>query len=114
MHSQLPPEIWVEILRWATTADTVYDLITHSYRPFQSADHSGSFNSIIATKRSLVLVCREWNQWATRFLYEDLAIPHSAPSLKVVLDQGRLGALVGSCVLRATHHLKYAPSRSAV
>jgi len=112
MHCRLPPEIWVEILRWATTSDTVFD--AHSYMPFQSADHFGSLDSILATKRSLVLVCREWNQWATRFLYEDLVMRHSASSLKVALDRDRLGALVSSCVLHETHHLKYAPSRFAV
>ena len=116
MYRRLPPELWFEIFRWAITSDTVYDLIAHSYIPFKPADYSGSqaCDAIIATKRSLVLVCREWNQWATGFLYEDLVIPYSASSLKVVLDRDKLGALVGPCVIQATHHLKYAPSRFAV
>lgn len=88
-HRLLPSEIWLGILRWATTSDKELNLITATYAPFQPTPND-AFDPIITVKRTIVLVCREWNQLASEFLYENLVIYEDALALKDALDRDRV------------------------
>lgn len=96
----LPPEIWLEILRWATTSDKEINQTTHSYAPFQPTP-DGNPDPAIAVKTKLALVCREWRYLTTGFLYETLLVSHAISTLRDVLrDDAGYGKLVGSLALR--------------
>lgn len=92
-HHLLPPEIWIEILRWATTSPRERGFITASYTPFQptSTDH---FEPVTVVKRALVLVCREWHRLTTEYLYENIRVLRDTNLLNDVLGRDRIGASV--------------------
>ncbi|RDB29483.1 hypothetical protein Hypma_015939 [Hypsizygus marmoreus] len=98
-HHLLPPEIWLQIFRWATTSDRERELITATYTPFQPPA-TDAFDPLIAVKRTLALVCRQWKRLSIEFLYEDLRISRGTHVLKDILGQeGGCGRLVRRVVL---------------
>lgn len=68
----LPPEIWLSILRWATICEEGYSSFSTSYAPFQTINHGAS--PALSVKRTLALVCRDWRLLTMKFLYEDFQI----------------------------------------
>lgn len=83
----MPPELWLEVFRWATASEASNALFSTDYAPFQvlpltkyAADPS------LKVKRTLVLVCRQWKELAVEFLYEDVKIRNSVTSLIGVLE----------------------------
>lgn len=83
MPSQLPPELWIIVFRWATYPSDGYP--APYYEPFCAS--SETFDEPLKTKRALVQVCRLWQALATAFLYEDVRIRHGWASLKTVLTE---------------------------
>lgn len=88
MINLLPPEIWLSILRWATISDKGYSYFTALYGPFQpTTGDAHDRDTVLAVKRTLALVCREWKRLTAEFLYEDLKIARGTPTLKHLLYQ---------------------------
>ena len=81
MLSQLPPEIWIIVLRWATYPPDGYP--APYYEPFRASLET--FDEALKTKRVLVQVCRLWRTLATIFLYEDVRIRYPPEMLKTLL-----------------------------
>lgn len=79
--SQLPPELWIVVFRWATYPPDGYP--APFYEPFRAP--SETFDEPLRTKRALVQVCHQWRDLATIFLYEDVRIRHDSETLKTVL-----------------------------
>ncbi|KAG6919047.1 hypothetical protein DXG01_009757 [Tephrocybe rancida] len=75
-YQSLPLEIWLLILEKAIASDRDVDFITASYTPFRPAPDD-SLDSAITVRANLALVCREWKDLTTRFLYEDVRITQS-------------------------------------
>lgn len=77
-HSSLPPELWLEIFRCATYVPRVRGLSPGDpFEPQRPCNYAWGVNtpvSSLATKRSLVLVCRAWYNVATELLYEHVLI----------------------------------------
>lgn len=77
-HSSLPPELWLEIFRYATYVPRVHGLSPgvpfERQRPSNFAWGVNTPVSSLATKRSLVVVCRAWRMLATELLYEHVVI----------------------------------------
>ncbi|KAF5384987.1 hypothetical protein D9615_001184 [Tricholomella constricta] len=110
-HHHLPTEIWLEILRWATTSDKEINLMTASYSPFRPAPNDVP-DSVMAVKANVALVCREWRHLTTGFLYENLRIHHGVDALRDALrGQGGNYRLVRRVVLpyRSTVTTTYQP-----
>lgn len=84
----LPPEIWLEIFRWATTPDNgSCDHSASAYIPFQPQIHS---NISISVRSVLPLVCRQWERLSAEFLYQDLKlVPQGTHALKDAFSQGK-------------------------
>lgn len=89
MLSQLPPELWIIVFRWATYPSDGYP--APYYQPFRASLET--FHEPLKTKHALVRVCRLWQALATVFLYEDVRIRHGSGNLKTVLADF-LGSLV--------------------
>lgn len=85
MPSQIPPELWVIVFRWATYPSNGYP--APYYEPFRASLET--FDEPLKTKRTLVQVCRLWRALATVFLYEDVRIRHGSGNLKTVLADHR-------------------------
>ncbi|PCH36018.1 hypothetical protein WOLCODRAFT_140177 [Wolfiporia cocos MD-104 SS10] len=77
-HTSLPPELWIEIFRYATYVPRVRGLSPGDpFEPQRPSNYAWGVNtpvSSLATKRSLVLVCRAWRRLATELLYEHVVI----------------------------------------
>jgi len=77
-HSSLPPELWLEIFRYATYVPRVRGLSPGDpFEPQRPSNFAWGVNtpvSSLATKRSLVLVCHPWRCLATELLYEHVVI----------------------------------------
>lgn len=86
MPSQLPPELWIIVFRWATYPSGGYP--APSYEPFRVS--SETFDEQLKTKRALVQVCRHWRALATVFLYEDVRIRYNSGNLKTILAHRRI------------------------
>lgn len=102
MSSQLPPEIWIEIFRWA-----VYDSYTDSffateYVSFHWDTLVGSYvlDESLEVKWALVRVCRQWKSMAMDMLYEDVRIRHGEQALAEALDSTGESAGYGKWVQR--------------
>ncbi|KAF8846147.1 hypothetical protein BDN67DRAFT_960831 [Paxillus ammoniavirescens] len=102
VSSQLPPEIWINIFRWATSPTAGYPAAY--YEPFRPSFEK--FDEPLRTKRALVQVCRRWRVLASAFLYEDVRVRYGSRSLREALvshcdaeDEGSRGWL-GRCVRR--------------
>ncbi len=73
-----PPEVWLRIHRWATFVPNAFDKDVpdpFSYpAPLSQDEIQDQMRRSLKTKRSLVLVCKLWNELSTRFLYEAVYI----------------------------------------
>jgi hypothetical protein len=88
-HHLLPPEIWLEVFRWATTPERSRNVPTPTYIPFQlpSSLHT-SDRTAVAVRWALPLVCRQWKHLSVEFLYKDLTLLRGTHALKNVFDRG--------------------------
>ncbi|KAH7914735.1 hypothetical protein BJ138DRAFT_1143161 [Hygrophoropsis aurantiaca] len=87
MSTLLPPEIWMQIIRWATLPPT--DLgVTQAYLPFR-VPYDTTDDSSIEWKRNMIHVCRLWRALATPMLYEDIRVIHSAHRLAQIMEDTR-------------------------
>ena len=111
MLSQLPPELWIIVFRWATYPPDGYP--ASYYEPFRAS--SETFDEPLKTKRSLVQVSRLWRALATVFLYEDVRIGYDPGFLKTVLANRRCidDALQGHSFGRFVHRLELPYSLTA-
>ncbi|KAF5339304.1 hypothetical protein D9611_009919 [Ephemerocybe angulata] len=77
---EIPPEIWIEILRQATDVPDSLEhpqlLVDpkHSYMFRLSGPATRRHKAALITKRYIVLVCREWRAIGMPFLYEHISI----------------------------------------
>ena len=85
----LPTELWLAIFRWATLDPWTHALFTSEYHPFDAVSLNVGTVETRYTKRALVLVCKQWRQWTTSLLYEDIVIPFAHRSLGQVLRFGQ-------------------------
>jgi len=80
--SQLPNEIWLEILKLATLDNRC--TVSH-YIPFQLRASNENDGAVLGIKRNLSLVCRQWRQMIIELLYRNIRIAHGAKGLREVL-----------------------------
>ncbi|KAH9839125.1 uncharacterized protein C8Q71DRAFT_703613 [Rhodofomes roseus] len=77
-HSSLPPELWIDIFRYATYVPRIRGLSPGDpFEPQRPSNYAWGVNtpvSSLATKRNVVLVCRAWYCLATELLYEHVVI----------------------------------------
>src|SRR5216683_2258226 len=80
----LPPEIWLLIFRFATSADTSTEA---PYEPFQPCPDTAAALSDVAVrvKCVLTLVCKRWRALAQDVLYEDVRIGPGLSALSAAL-----------------------------
>lgn len=111
MLTQLPPEVWIIVFRWATYPSDGYP--APHYEPFRAS--SETFDESLKTKRALVQVCHLWRNLATVFLYEDVRIGYDPGILKNVLaDYHRIdNTFQGHALGRFVHRLELPYSRTA-
>lgn len=108
MLSQLPPEVWIIIFRWATSPSDSYP--APYYEPFRAL--SETFDESLKTKRALVQVCRLWRAQATVFLFEDLRIGYDLNILRTVLAS-QDNTFHGHSLGRFVHRLELLYSQTA-
>ncbi|KZT09623.1 uncharacterized protein LAESUDRAFT_722588 [Laetiporus sulphureus 93-53] len=69
----LPVELWLYIFRLSTTSPLTHSLRATTYGPFETIPLVAQDDpEATKTKSALVLVCKQWQAWATDLLYEDL------------------------------------------
>ncbi|KAI0666006.1 hypothetical protein C8Q78DRAFT_1083562 [Trametes maxima] len=77
-HTSLPPELWLEIFRYATHVPRARTIAPpDAFAPERPADYAWGMNSPIQsmrTKCALVRVCRAWRALATELLYEHVVV----------------------------------------
>ncbi|KAI1795536.1 hypothetical protein LXA43DRAFT_990962 [Ganoderma leucocontextum] len=77
-HTSLPPELWLEIFRYATHVPRARSISPGDpFVPERPVDYVWGMNSPIAsmrTKCTLVRVCRAWRAIATELLYEHVVL----------------------------------------
>ncbi|KZT10892.1 uncharacterized protein LAESUDRAFT_747489 [Laetiporus sulphureus 93-53] len=77
-HTHLPPELWLEIFRYATYVPRIRGFSPGDpFEPERPSNFAWGVNtpvSSFATKRCLVLVCRAWRALATELLYEHVVV----------------------------------------
>ena len=110
MPSQLPPELWINIFRWATYPLDGYP--APYYEPFR-VPASEAFDELLKTKCALVQVCRLWRALATIFLYEDVRIRYDSATLKTVLTDHHYEAFQSHSLGRFVHRLELPYSQTA-
>ncbi|KAJ7726368.1 hypothetical protein B0H16DRAFT_267931 [Mycena metata] len=71
-HETLPAELWLEIFEHLE--ERSYSAL---YTPFQPSDTARDVKSAYS---AVVLVCRNWHNWATSFLYRNVKLPDSVSS----------------------------------
>jgi len=96
-HQMFPPEIWLEVFRWATTSCNLS--ITPEYVPFQPTPNVYMSDPTAPVKSVLPLVCRRWKSLSTEFLYQDLRLLRDTDALKNAFDQEGKGRWVRRVVL---------------
>jgi hypothetical protein len=86
--SQLPPEIWIQIYRWAAHSASSDRYYATEYEPFHSAVgyDSDVLDKNLRVKWALVRVCRQWKAMAMDLLYEDVRVKHGEQTLADALD----------------------------
>ena len=77
-HTSLPPELWLEIFRYATHVPRARSISPGDpFVPERPVDYVWGMNSPIAsmrTKCTLVRVCKAWRMIATELLYEHVVL----------------------------------------
>ncbi|KAF6764626.1 hypothetical protein DFP72DRAFT_1162598, partial [Ephemerocybe angulata] len=98
---EIPPEIWIEILRQATDVPDSLEhpqlLVDpkHSYMFRLSGPATRRHKAALITKRYIVLVCREWYAIGMPFLYEHISITrprHVHQLAETLMTRGEVGA----------------------
>jgi hypothetical protein len=86
-HHLLPPEIWLQVFRWATRG---HSIPTPAYIPFQPPSNwaTSDTDGTVTVRSALPLVCQQWKRLSVEFLYEDLTLLRGAHALKNLFDQG--------------------------
>lgn len=85
-HTSLPPELWLDIFKWATYTDEARR-VGPPVDAFQRRQFAPSLNWAKATmtpmhvKRVLTLVCRAWHAIAVTLLYEYVEINSTSKAL---------------------------------
>lgn len=86
---RLPPELWLLIFRFATSAPIISPFeFAYYYEPFQSRHHNIStalFNAALRDKCAITSVCRQWHELARDVRYEDIRIGRHIAGLYAVL-----------------------------
>ncbi|PPQ64241.1 hypothetical protein CVT24_008644 [Panaeolus cyanescens] len=86
--SSLPPELWLEIISWATHNPIIQRLEDVQIQPFQPLSyprHGRDAN--LETSVSISMVCKTWKQWVARTLYQDIRVRSNLLTLKHVLQR---------------------------
>ncbi|KZV70682.1 hypothetical protein PENSPDRAFT_435540 [Peniophora sp. CONT] len=102
---QLPPELWIHILHFATTVpgqmqvelqNPLDDTAASLPLPHILSPHSAraDFIAAQATRAAIVRVCRDWHTIATPYLYENVCVPSSATLPILAEAMARYGQLV--------------------
>lgn len=99
-QDQLPPELWLSIIRWATYAPPGLDV--PNFEPFLgSSDHDTKAEADVkAVKCAVVQVCKLWRDLALSILYEDVKVGRGVQSLVEALGKTYRGEQLGKCVRR--------------
>lgn len=84
----LPVELWLAIFCWATISSSTPHLFATAYHPFQPDTLDGVDREVIAVKRTLVRVCKQWRRVATDLLLEDVVIHQDINQLARALKAG--------------------------
>jgi hypothetical protein len=110
VECRLPPELWIQIFRWATAPAEVEPKDVSTFMPFQSVKWNVPLRHQLSTKRTLVLVCRQWRHLGIKFLYEVIVLRHHVQALEQALRRGygkwvRVAELVCACHNKHRNHL---------
>jgi len=83
---RLPPELWLPIFRFATSAPIH---TSASHEPFQCchATIAALSDAALRDKCTLALVCKQWRALATDILYEDIRIGRGIAALLMSLGR---------------------------
>lgn len=116
-HCQLPPELWLEILSWATYNPIMHRLEGGHIQPFQSLSYPRNARDInLETSASISMVCKTWKQWVAQALYRDLRVRSNLRTLKHALQkvadgdpQKRCGEMVRRRSCAGSHHVVIKP-----
>ncbi|KAJ7757510.1 hypothetical protein B0H16DRAFT_1885535, partial [Mycena metata] len=73
-HATLPPELWLEIFAYLDERSYTTSTL---YTPFQPLPGVGSEVDVKSAYTIIVLVCRNWHDWAISLLYRNLKISDS-------------------------------------
>lgn len=86
--SLLPSELWLRILSWATIVPGAFSTDApdvFSYPPPLTQEQiQAEMRHSLRTKRSVVRVCKDWNDLAKRFLYEGIYLGRAKTAGKIV------------------------------
>ncbi len=86
MQPPLPPEVWLQVFRWATISASTPLLQCTSYYPFQSPGEQ-VVDEAVFPKFVLIRVCKLWRALARALFYEDVIIMRgSTDTAKHILD----------------------------
>ncbi|KIY61904.1 hypothetical protein CYLTODRAFT_362224 [Cylindrobasidium torrendii FP15055 ss-10] len=85
--TDLPPEIWILVLRFATLSNFNPVDTAHTVS-FLDPPHSfqlrlAAYRTSMRQKRCLALVCRQWRSWTSEFIYEYVWISKSQHAAKL-------------------------------
>jgi hypothetical protein len=81
---QLPPELWMRILRFATLTQVTDKLFETEYRPFDDPpgeEERALLSDSDQVALALISVCRDWREMAQEFVYESVRLNHGMSAL---------------------------------
>ena len=115
---RLPPELWLLIFRFATSAPIISPFeFAYYYEPFQSRHRRIStalFDAALRDKCAISSVCRQWHALARDTLYEDIRIgPHIAGLYAILIEPAPVSATIvggesGTGTITARHCVRRA------
>ncbi|KAF8071590.1 hypothetical protein FPV67DRAFT_883111 [Lyophyllum atratum] len=88
----LPPEVWLNILRYATWVPFLLDPKTALQLSLSAKrEQKRLYRQSLVTKRYLVRVCKQWNVWGAPYLYESIYLGRgrSIRALRDALNRSR-------------------------
>ena len=112
---RLPPEIWLLIIRFATSAPIISPFeFAYHYEPFRSRNHeitTALFDATLHDKCAIMSVCKQWHALVGDIRYEDIRIGRHIRTLYPVLKGpapvvGEPGA--GTTCITARHYVRRA------
>ncbi|KAJ3492147.1 hypothetical protein NLI96_g226 [Meripilus lineatus] len=76
----LPPEVWLQILRYATLSTSTPISFAIKYHPFQASTENDidPSDSALHVKAVVARVCKRWKELSTDLLYEDIILHRSS------------------------------------